>query len=370
MKKIIFITTLLLFAQNASAATLYSQSAQQDVYDGQTFVVDWFLDTENRSINSIDLKLDFNPEVLEVTDVSTGNSLINLWIKAPRADNQKGLIELIGGITNGLNDPKLPIFHSTFKAKKSASATIKLNPNSTLLLNDGLGTSELIKFKDVLFNVYPKDQMPGAILSPTHPDQNSWYSNRNVQIKFIPKADTDYSYVFTSNIDLIPDDLIMAEPDILNYENRPDGIYYFKLNSKVGPSTWQEAGVYRVQIDATPPSDFQPLIGRDPSIFDGSSFISFSTVDKTSGISHYKVKVGLFGKEIETQSPYKLKKPLIGDRVEVTAFDNAGNSTTEYVDWPGYVSTLMFKLLLVFLGLAGLIVNWIVRKQIKNDKKF
>jgi hypothetical protein len=33
----------------ASAAVLYSQAANQDTYEGQTFVVDWYLDTENQS---------------------------------------------------------------------------------------------------------------------------------------------------------------------------------------------------------------------------------------------------------------------------------------------------------------------------------
>src|SRR5258708_3323006 len=187
MKKILVFLFLLLFGQRASAAMLYSQSANQDVYEGQTFVVDWFVDTEGRPVNSFDLKLNFSSDVLEATDASRGNSLINLWIKSPTADNQKGLIELTGGIANGANNNKIPVFHSVFRAKKTGIAFIKLNPTSIILLNDGRGTSEQLKFKDELFNVTPKELIPLAISSPRHPNQNFGKSNGNVKKKFPPK---------------------------------------------------------------------------------------------------------------------------------------------------------------------------------------
>ncbi len=355
----------------AQAAILYSQAANQDVYEGQTFVLEWFLDTEGKPINSLDLKLDFTPDTLEVVETTTGNSLVNLWIRTPTTDNNKGTLSLTGGIANGINSKQLPIFRSVFQAKKPGTASIKFNPDSTVLLNDGLGTQETLKFKDEVFNIYPKEFIPTVISSTTHPDPNTWYRNREVQIKFTPKEGVDYSYSFSSNLDIIPDDQKMDVPETITYSNMPDGIYYFKLNSKVGPSAWQEAGVFRVEIDATSPEAFTPIISSDPSIFDGKAFLSFSTVDKTSGISHYKVKVGLFGKEIETQSPYQLRKPLVGNNVEVTAYDNAGNERIETVDWPGVISVGLLKLILILTGILAVIINWIVGRQIKktNAKK-
>src|SRR5258708_8921706 len=102
---------------------------------------------------------------------------------------------------------------------------------------------------------------------------------------------------------MIPEDKKAEIPKNLSYHDLPDGIYYFKLNSKVGPSVWKEAGVFRTQIDTIPPESFRPLIASSPAVFGGRAFVSFSTVDKTSGISHYKVKVGLFRDSIETKSP-------------------------------------------------------------------
>jgi hypothetical protein len=278
-----------------------------------------------------------------------------LWLKPPSADNTNGSVELVGGVPNGANGNKIPIFRTVFLAKSAGSAFINLNPASVVLLNDGQGSSELLKFKNESFNVYPKSFIPMQITSPSHPDPNAWYKNHDVVIKFNLKSGEDYSYSFSSNIEIIPDNQEQDVPTEIKYPNMPDGIYYFKLNSKVGSSNWKEAGVFRIQIDSTPPEAFQPVIGSDPAIFNGSSFVSFSTVDKLSGISHYKVKIGLFGRSLETQSPYKLSKPLIGDSVKVTAFDQAGNGQDAYMSYPGYVPVRVFEGLLILIGLIAII---------------
>src|SRR5581483_4180474 len=188
MKKYLFLLslTLIFAASRAHAAILYSQTANQDIYEGQSFVVDWFLDTENKSINSIDLNLIFSKN-LEVTEANPGNSLVSLWLKTPTADNSSDKIELTGGIPNGVDGDKIPIFRSVFTAKSTGPAFVRLDPSSAILLNDGSGTSEELKFKNLEFNIYPKDFIPLQITSSTHPDQNQWYSSRDVTIKFNPK---------------------------------------------------------------------------------------------------------------------------------------------------------------------------------------
>ena len=372
MKKtavILFSIFYFLFSHPARAAVLYSGVANQDVYEGQTFVVDWFLDTEAKPINSLDLKLNFSKETLEVSNTGAGNSLISLWIKNPTADNNAGSIELTGGIPNGGISNKLPIFRMTVRAKSPGLAFINLDPSSIVLLNDGLGSNEPLKFKNEAFNVFPKGFLPMQITSPSHPNPNAWYKNHNVAVKFTPKPGEDYSYSFSSNIEIVPDNQFQTVPSEIKYQNMPDGVYYFKLNSKVGSGNlpagqagWKEAGVFRVQIDSTPPELFTPAISSDSSVFAGSSFVSFSTVDKTSGISYYKVKVGLFGRNLETQSPHKISKPLIGDFVRVSAIDEAGNVQTATIAYPGYVSSKFFEWILVLIGICTIAI--IFRKQI------
>jgi hypothetical protein len=354
----------LFVSTKAHAAILFSQAANQDTYEGQTFVVDWYLDTENQSVNVLDLGLKFSPQTLEVVETSAGNSLLNLWVKNPVADNQNGTIKLTGGITSGIKDSKVPIFHTVFRAKTAGAAFINLDPASQILLNDGRGTTTQLKFKNETFNIYPKDFIPVKISSTTHPDSNSWYTNHDVSINFETKQEYQYSYSFSSNIELVPDNQPMAVPAEISYPNRPDGIYYFKLNSKKGTDNWTEAGVYRVQIDSTPPEEFAPEIGTDSSMFDAKQFVSFSTVDKTSGISHYKVKFGVLQTKDFASSPYVLPKFVIGKTIEVIAYDNAGNTRLEKINYENGIPLWEFILeLLILLVLVTVVVKFYKRRK-------
>ena len=371
MKKsflILFSIFYFLFSRQAQAAVLYSQAANQDVYEGQTFVVDWYLDTEEQAINVINLGLKFSKDNLEVSEINPGNSLVNLWVKTPVADNQNGTINLTGGITSGINSSKVPIFRTVFRAKAAGSAFIDLDPASQILLSDGRGSSTVLKFKNEIFNIYPKDFLPVQVSSRTHPNPDVWYHDRDVAIKFDPKPGVEYSYSFSSNIEIVPDDQALVVPAEISYPGRPDGIYYFKLNSKNNAGIWQEASVFRVQIDATAPEPFTPEIGSDSGIFDGQKFVSFSTVDKTSGILHYKVKFGWFTSLKIIENNYiQIPKFFVGNQIKILAFDNAGNirearvAYNEIPQWPVYVSALAILSAIIW-------IIWVIIKKLKKRK--
>lgn len=76
--------------------------------------------------------------------------------------------------------------------------------------------------------------------------------------------------------------------------------------------------------DNEPPEDFVLEFAQDANIFAGRTFIVFATQDKGSGIDHYEVKEGLWGKYQVSESPYVLKHPE-EKRLSVKAIDNAGN---------------------------------------------
>lgn len=79
-----------------------------------------------------------------------------------------------------------------------------------------------------------------------------------------------------------------------------------------------------VAEDQEPPEDFVIEFASDPNLFEGRRFVVFATQDKGSGVSHYEVKEGLWGKFVTAESPYVLKNQ--GEqRVAVKAVDNAGN---------------------------------------------
>ncbi len=339
----------------SKAATLYAGSAYETVYEGETFVVEWYLDTEGASVNSLSLKLYFTPDTLEVAEASPGDSLISLWIKPPQFSNSQGVAELVGGAPLGFKRTDAPIFRTIFRAKTSGRASISMDQTSLALGGEAGGEPLPLRFRVLDFAVLPKDAKPVAISSPTHPDPDKWYKENRAVITFVPDPKEEYSYSMSSNLDVFPDDVADEQMSELVYENLPDGIYYFKLNSKIGPGVWQEAGVFRVQIDATAPELFVPVVSKTSDAFGGRPFLSFAAIDKVSGISHYKIKIGIISEWKTAQSPFVLPRFYIGNKVLVEASDFAGNARLAEIShqnrfWPFVFGLIMAGLIILGVG--------------------
>ncbi|HYE22240.1 MAG TPA: hypothetical protein VD998_01475 [Verrucomicrobiae bacterium] len=360
MKKIILtiLISLLFTANQASAVSLYVGAANQVAYQDQTFLVEWYLDTQDEEINTVYLKLKFSKNALEVVDTSVGGSALNLWIKLPEVSNDLGTIELTGGISGGIKSDKVPIFTTTFKPKQTGSALITMDESSTILLSDGEGTSTSLLFNQLKFTVQPADAAPYKITSPTHPSETDWYKSETVEISFDPKANETYSFSFSSNAEVIPDD----KPDDvksgkLKFENITDGIYYFKLSSKTSSGPWQESGVFRVQIDRTPPENFKPEVASDPAIFNGKPFISFTAVDQVSGVDHYEIRFGSLGRWNRTDSSVvQIPGIILGDVVEIKVVDAAGNEQIQRVSIDELSQNSLFRSWIIWaIMLIGLV---------------
>jgi hypothetical protein len=98
--------------------------------------------------------------------------------------------------------------------------------------------------------------------------------------------------------------------------------------------------VYIPPVDNVPPEGFIPLISQHPNIADNKYFVSFSAVDKDSGISYYEAKeLPKFLPFLETDwektdGLYVLKNQLWMTKVIVRAYDQQGN----YIDGEAFKS--------------------------------
>lgn len=100
----------------------------------------------------------------------------------------------------------------------------------------------------------------------------------------------------------------------------------------------KEEEVYQLPVDSVPPEPFVPIISRHPSISENKYFVSFSAVDKDSGIFFYEIKekpwiLSFFGEKFSTpwvkvnNPPHVLQNQLWINNVKIKAYDNAGNFT-------------------------------------------
>ncbi|OGZ23034.1 MAG: hypothetical protein A3A08_00025 [Candidatus Nealsonbacteria bacterium RIFCSPLOWO2_01_FULL_41_9] len=89
---------------------------------------------------------------------------------------------------------------------------------------------------------------------------------------------------------------------------------------EVPQNQWQE----ELKKDNILPEIFEVEINKDPLIFDGKYFITFSSQDKQSGINQYEVKEGNKDWKKAT-SPYLLENQWLRSIIRVKAIDKAGN---------------------------------------------
>ena len=313
----------LLSGVTAQAASLYIDPPTDTLYRGDAVTLSVRLDVDEAAgecINAVDATVTY-PENIQPVDVSTANSIFNVWIEPPTINKENRTITFAGGIPNGycgrvVGDPRLTnvltqlIFRSPgFMIGGSGSdptATIAFADSSTAYLNDGRGT----------------------------------------------KANLT---TFGSNLTLD------ASP---SSQLRND---------------WQD----QVNADNVPPTPFSIELQRDERAFSREYYIVFNTTDKQTGIDTYQVmeepveQLGSFqwGRAtapwITARSPYVLDDQSLNSTIRVKAIDKAGNE---------YVATLipdeslrsiqMSSLILigfsiVILLLLGLIF-FVLVKQLRN----
>lgn len=87
--------------------------------------------------------------------------------------------------------------------------------------------------------------------------------------------------------------------------------------------------------DISSPEEFLPLISRDPNIFNNQWFLSFTAIDKQSGVSSYYVYESEYREEFvlekkwkKAESPYLLHDQSLESYVFVRAVDGVGNERT------------------------------------------
>ena len=66
------------------AAILYLTPSVQTVHQGDSFVAEVRLDTENEEINAVEISLVSPANLLEFVDFSKGDSILTLWADEPK----------------------------------------------------------------------------------------------------------------------------------------------------------------------------------------------------------------------------------------------------------------------------------------------
>jgi hypothetical protein len=310
--------------------------------EGSSFDVPIYVDTKGRSINGVEIHLEFDSSKLSVIRPAGGTSIVGIWVEPPNYDNSRGTVNYVGVIPGGITTEAGLIGSITFQAKSPGNARVSYTSNSKILLNDGLGTESLVEYNRGEYTILPKAPEGIRIFSETHPFQAEWYNNNSPILSWDKEEGVEgFSYVLDNKPSTVPENTINSSDTTTSFENLGDGLWYFHIKAQKN-GVWGNTGHFLLRIDTTPPARFKPETNYMVAavVFVARTMVSFYTTDNLSGLDYYEV--GIIDKNapptesplfVRAESPYQVS--LTDDskfRVVVRAVDKAGNVRDEFVD--------------------------------------
>jgi hypothetical protein len=290
----------------AHAALLYLESDSVAIHRGDTTRVTLRLDTDDAEcVNVVSAAIKYEASI-QAVDVSTGSSILNVWVEEPRIDRDTQTITFAGGIPGGYcgripGDPSLTnvllevIFQSPGLqiggGASSESARIWIEDTAQVLQHNEEATPAVVRTQDTTIALLPT---PNA--APSDP--------------------------------------------------------------------WRA----EVLADTEPPADFSITLTRDESAFSGQYFIVFNSTDKQSGINHYEVMEepfeqfgsfswgGVDAPWVRTTSPYVLTDQTLNSTIRVKAVDKAGNERIVHLVPDTALRGMSQTTILLVLAIAGIII--------------
>ena len=160
-----FLLVSMLLAPAAEAALLYLDPAETTVRPGDTFPVNVRIDPQGECINAAEVNIGYPKGLLEVVDVSRGESIFPIWITAPTVKPEFGLLTMVGGVPGGYcgrtpGDPSLTNILAKLIVRVPSGvdllpARVRLAflPSSLIVLHDGRGTEARTVFENAQFTV-------------------------------------------------------------------------------------------------------------------------------------------------------------------------------------------------------------------------
>ncbi|HEX9503771.1 MAG TPA: hypothetical protein VF974_05645 [Patescibacteria group bacterium] len=261
------------FCETVFAAEIMIRSQTSSLEPADQLEIKVYLNSKDEDINAVAGKLVFSPDDLKFNEIRNGNSIVNLWIEAPRLVEKE--IRFAGIMPGGYAQDGGYLFSAIFEVSKTAQQSGAVSIQSAqALLNDGKGTAAMLSL--------------GSI-------------NYTVNQKFRPQMQVSSA------------------------------------------------------VDLGPPEDFMPELGRDPKIFGGKWFLSFTSQDKGSGIDHYEVAEGKAAFR-NAKSPYLITDQELNQPIRVKAVAKNGNERTVGVPAQGsgslYNNSWIYVMIIVIMGLS------------------
>jgi len=346
---LVLLTTYYLLP-TAHAARLYFYPQNVNVAEGDSYIVEVRIDTEGELINALEIGGSVSNG--SIKSISTDNSLIQIFISSSHTDNS---FRFTGGTPGGFTGDGI-IGRLTIRASQSGETLVAFDENPNLLSGIGQNISAPINFINASANITARSQNHIDISSRSHPDQNTWYNETNLHLRWNLEDGIEYSYLVSLDPTAVPDNTpdkptgkLQWQGDI-SIEGLSQGIYYFTLKRVEESDIFR----YRAMIDTIPPSWIAVELSEGVQETGGQSFVTFIAKDDLSGISHYEVRVDKNAAQ-DAIAPYIL--PDHYGKITLTAYDNAGNSIDETIISEGERRVFGIYIVVLLIIIGGAVVG-------------
>lgn len=153
-----FFIGIMTMPEDVLAARLHFGSSQAE--SGEKMVL--YVDAKN-PVNAFEVTVQI-PKTIRVSNLSDGNSVIKFWTTAPSYDASEGTISFSGIVPGGFKGEYGTLISFDVQALQDGTITFE---NTTVLLNDSLGSADSVTFNTVLVKqgegivpVVQDDEMP------------------------------------------------------------------------------------------------------------------------------------------------------------------------------------------------------------------
>ncbi|MFA5935659.1 MAG: Ig-like domain-containing protein [Patescibacteria group bacterium] len=329
-------------ASAAEAATLYFSPATGAYAVGKTFTINVMVSTPDQAANAYSGSISYPTDVLELTGLGKGSSVVSLWVQEPSFSGGRANFE---GVTfnPGYKGGAGRIISLTFKAKAEGTGVVRFTSGS-ILANDGEGTNILTGLGTATFTIgdggTPEPEKPPAdvsgkpgtpnISSTTHSDSTKWYAANDATFKWGLGAGVDA-------VNILADQSENSDPGTSSdglfssytYQDVKEGIWYIHLRVR-NKNGWSPIAHFQFNIDSVKPDFFNITESPTSDESQPTRVFKFEATDSGSGIDHYDVSIddGTSEAWVDDGSHlYRTQPTSPGTHaLHVKAVDKAGNS--------------------------------------------
>jgi hypothetical protein len=292
--------------QFAEAASLYFSPSSGSYDVGTTLSVSVYISSANQAMNAASGLISFPTDKLQIISLSKTGSIFTLWVQEPSFSNSIGTVNFEGIVLNpGFTGSGGKIITMNFRVKAAGVSSLSFSSGS-VLANDGSGTNILENSDNAQFSFggvipsVPRSTTPSSVAdvpaapqisSPTHPDPNAWYQQKNAKFTWqVPIGVTSIRLLVNKNASVTPTIVYGSTISEKEIADLTDGISYFHIQFR-NTNGWGGISHFRFQIDTEKPSRFDiSEISRKDLTEPKVKFI-FDAKDATSGIDHYEIQI-------------------------------------------------------------------------------